>query len=87
MPSSLESTLEAAILTRTPMILWGPPGVGKTALVHAVARRLALPVETRSHSQACPTSRKGRLMGRLKVTPLADVATPVRTTGPGVHPK
>ena len=46
MPSSLESTLEAAILTRTPMILWGPPGVGKTALVHAVARRLALPVET-----------------------------------------
>ena len=46
MPSPIEAALEAAIVTRIPVILWGAPGVGKTAFVHAVARRLALPIET-----------------------------------------
>jgi len=38
-------TLSAALVTNTPLLLWGPPGVGKTATIQAVARHLDLPLE------------------------------------------
>lgn len=39
-------TIEQCIQARTPVLLWGPPGVGKTATVQHLGKRLNLPVET-----------------------------------------
>lgn len=38
-------TLAAALRTNTPLLLWGPPGIGKTATIQAVADALGLPLE------------------------------------------
>lgn len=40
--TALLSLMQAGV----PVILWGPPGVGKTATVYALGKRLGLPVET-----------------------------------------
>ncbi len=37
--------LKAAVRAGTPVLVWGPPGVGKTATVQAVAGELGLPLE------------------------------------------
>lgn len=42
----MEQYLKRAIRTGVPTLLWGPPGVGKTATVAALGRSLGLPVET-----------------------------------------
>jgi hypothetical protein len=42
----LQGRLEQYVRTRIPVVLWGPPGVGKTATVLALGARLGLLVET-----------------------------------------
>ena len=37
--------LSIALQTRTPTLIWGPPGVGKTQYVEGLGRALGLPVE------------------------------------------
>ncbi|WP_231618598.1 AAA family ATPase [Nonomuraea sp. SBT364] len=37
--------LATAVAANLPVILWGPPGTGKTSAVQALGRRLGLPVE------------------------------------------
>lgn len=43
---SLDDVLDSATRARVPLLLWGPPGVGKSAIVTAWARRRALPCWT-----------------------------------------
>jgi len=38
--------LQRALRAGTPVLIWGPPGVGKTATVYALGRSLGLPVES-----------------------------------------
>jgi MoxR-like ATPase len=51
--------LEAGRLTQTPCILWGPPGVGKTELVRAIAARNNLPLFILLASTMDPTDING----------------------------
>ena len=37
--------LSIAIQARTPVLAWGPPGIGKTATITAIADALSLPLE------------------------------------------
>ena len=41
-PSNLESSLKILIQSKQPAFLWGPPGVGKSQIVHQVARAVEL---------------------------------------------
>ncbi len=41
-PGALEAILDAALHTRIPVLIWGPPGVGKSAAVQAWAARSGL---------------------------------------------
>jgi hypothetical protein len=41
-PDALEPVLDAALDTRIPVLIWGPPGVGKSATVQAWAARSGL---------------------------------------------
>jgi len=40
------ATLEMAVRLRIPVIVWGPPGIGKTARISQLANRLGLPLTT-----------------------------------------
>lgn len=51
--------LEAGRLTQVPTILWGPPGVGKTALVRALAQKHNLPLYILLASTMDPTDING----------------------------
>lgn len=42
MTKTTMAALEAAVTARIPALLWGPPGVGKTAQVEALAQRLGM---------------------------------------------
>lgn len=46
MPQYHHTLLAIAVATNTPVILWGEPGIGKTATIAAIARSLRLPLET-----------------------------------------
>ena len=37
--------LACAVATRTPALLWGPPGIGKTATIRSLAETMGLPLE------------------------------------------
>jgi hypothetical protein len=40
-----QQVLACAIATRTPVLLWGPPGIGKTATIRSLAETMGLPLE------------------------------------------
>lgn len=42
----MKSIMNLPVTSGVPVLIWGPPGVGKTAAVMAMGRRLGLPVET-----------------------------------------
>ena len=51
--------LMAAIYAQVPVILWGPPGIGKTATVYTIGETLGLPVEVVIASHHDPTDFNG----------------------------
>jgi hypothetical protein len=42
----IEVLLQVCIAARVPVLLWGPPGAGKSSLVRSVGEAMGLPVET-----------------------------------------
>lgn len=58
-PSRLETVLESLLDQRWPAFVWGPPGVGKSSLVHAIARRRSLDVVDLRASLLDPTDLRG----------------------------
>ncbi|MFM7065842.1 MAG: AAA family ATPase [Gammaproteobacteria bacterium] len=58
-PSRLEVVLESLLDQRWPAFIWGPPGVGKSSLVHAIARRRTLDVVDLRASLLDPTDLRG----------------------------
>lgn len=49
------SAIRAAVRARVPVLIWGPPGIGKTARVLALGQELGLPVEVVIASISDPT--------------------------------
>ena len=58
-PSRLDTVLESLLDQRWPSFIWGPPGVGKSSLVHSIARRRSLPVVDLRASLLDPTDLRG----------------------------
>ena len=50
-PALIEKALTSLIIARRPVMLWGPPGVGKSKLVRAVADKMFCPKEARRHGK------------------------------------
>ena len=55
----MKNDLSRAIASGVPVLIWGPPGVGKTAAILALGRRLGLPVEVVIASIREPTDFAG----------------------------
>lgn len=51
--------LKSAIKTNTPVMLWGPPGIGKSSVVHQIAKELNRKVVDLRLSQLDPTDLRG----------------------------
>ncbi len=51
--------LKAGLDSQVPVILWGPPGIGKTALIKAIARKAKLPLYILLMSAMDPTDVSG----------------------------
>ena len=58
-PSRLKSVLESLLSQRWPAFVWGPPGIGKSSIVHAIARERGLPVIDLRASLLDPTDLRG----------------------------
>lgn len=58
-PSRLSKVLESLLQTRWPAFIWGPPGIGKSAIVREVARAHKLPVVDLRASLLDPTDLRG----------------------------
>ena len=58
-PSRIEHVLHKLIQTRWPAFVWGPPGVGKSAVVRAVAQSLGMPLIDLRASLLDPTDLRG----------------------------
>ena len=58
-PNPYLSALSLAVETRTPVLLWGPPGVGKTSQVVQLAHARSLPCEVVIASLRDPTDFSG----------------------------
>jgi MoxR-like ATPase len=58
-PSRVRGVLEALIGQRWPAFIWGPPGVGKSSIVHALAQSRGLPVIDLRASLLDPTDLRG----------------------------
>ena len=67
--------LSVALQAGTPILAWGPPGVGKTAVITAMAESLSLPCEvvggghTRSYEAAPPAAGGRSYHRRLHAIP------------------
>ncbi len=58
-PSRLETVLSSMLGQRWPAFIWGPPGIGKSAIVHAVANEAGLDVIDLRASLLDPTDLRG----------------------------
>ncbi len=58
-PTRLSKVLESLLQTRWPAFIWGPPGIGKSAIVKEVARANKLPVIDLRASLLDPTDLRG----------------------------
>jgi len=58
-PSRLRSVLESLLAQRWPAFIWGPPGIGKSSIVHSIARERGLPVIDLRASLLDPTDLRG----------------------------
>jgi hypothetical protein len=58
-PTRLSKVLESLLQTRWPAFIWGPPGIGKSAIVKEVARAQKLPVVDLRASLLDPTDLRG----------------------------
>jgi len=60
-PAALERFLEALVRAgvRTSLMIWGPPGIGKSSIVEAVSKRLNLQLVDLRLSQLAPTDLRG----------------------------
>jgi hypothetical protein len=58
-PSRLRSVLESLLGQHWPAFIWGPPGIGKSSIVHAIARERSLPVIDLRASLLDPTDLRG----------------------------
>ena len=43
-PTRLTNVLSSMLGQRWPAFIWGPPGIGKSAIVHKIAAEATLPV-------------------------------------------
>ena len=58
-PRRLETVLRSLLKQRWPAFIWGPPGIGKSSIVHAVAKQQKLPVVDLRASLLDPTDLRG----------------------------
>lgn len=58
-PSRLTNVLTSMLGQRWPAFIWGPPGVGKSAIVHRIAQAAGLPVVDLRASLLDPTDLRG----------------------------
>ena len=58
-PSRLKAVLESMLGQRWPAFIWGPPGIGKSSIVHAIAAERGLPVIDLRASLLDPTDLRG----------------------------
>ena len=58
-PSRLQHVLEQLLSQRWPAFVWGPPGVGKSSLIHHIASQRQLPVVDLRASLLDPTDLRG----------------------------
>jgi len=58
-PSRLSAVLESMLGQRWPAFIWGPPGIGKSAIVHSVAKQAGLQVIDLRASLLDPTDLRG----------------------------
>ena len=58
-PSRLTSVLTSMLGQRWPAFIWGPPGIGKSAIVHSIATEAGLPVIDLRASLLDPTDLRG----------------------------
>ncbi len=58
-PSRVQTVLSSLLSQRWPAFVWGPPGIGKSAVVRAVAAEAGLPVRDLRASLLDPTDLRG----------------------------
>ena len=58
-PSRLTTVLNSMLGQRWPAFIWGPPGIGKSAIVHRIAKDAGLPVIDLRASLLDPTDLRG----------------------------
>ena len=58
-PSRLDTVLSSMLGQRWPAFIWGPPGIGKSAIVHAVASKAGMEVIDLRASLLDPTDLRG----------------------------
>ncbi len=58
-PSRLKTVLESLLAQRWPAFVWGPPGIGKSSIVRAIAAERGLPVVDLRASLLDPTDLRG----------------------------
>ena len=58
-PTRLKSVLESLLSQRWPAFVWGPPGIGKSSIVHTIAGERSLPVIDLRASLLDPTDLRG----------------------------
>ncbi len=77
MRNSASYALVAAARTGTPVLVWGPPGIGKTAAIQMQARKMGLHLETLVLSHRMPDDLLGIQIPALNETPpRLQLATP-----------